>query len=318
MFARLPIPCILGLLLLSSAARADLACSQPTFDAGSLRSGPSLVHAFVVRNEGRHTVEVHELKAGCGCLKPVIDRRTLRPGEQATVKVEVGTVTQPEGPNRWRVTVLHSRGELPLEVQARLTRDVSIQPAALVANTTRPTTHTFTLAERRERPLEVRGASCSCPHMAARVDPPRREADGWVRNVSLSVLPTCPDGRHEGVVRVHTSDAGCPELKVPFTIHQRSAGRVQAAPPAVELVGGGPLPARIVLLSGDGAVLVERVEPGHEAIRCTFAAGPGQRATLRVVVDHEKLPPGAFEGQVKVHLRQPSGAAVEVPIRVTR
>jgi hypothetical protein len=315
MRALLPALCILAVL---RSARADLVCPRPTFDAGALRTGAALTHAFVVRNEGRDPVEVRELKAGCGCLKPAIDRRVLRPGEQATVSVEVGTVTQPEGLNRWRVTVRHARGELPLEVLATLTRDVTIRPAALVANTTRPTTHTFTLAERRERPLEVSGASCSCPHMEARVDPPRRDGDGWVRTVALSVRPTCPDGRHEGVVSVHTGDPACRELKVQFTIHQRSPGRVQPAPPAVELVGGGPLPARVVLLGGDGVVLVERVEPSHPAVRCTFAAGPGERSTLRVAVDHQKLPPGPFEGRVKVHLRQPPGATVEVPVRVAR
>ncbi len=318
MFARLPILSVLGSLVLLGSAQAGLTCHPLVFDAGTLRSGPTIVHTFVLQNPSRETIEIHDLKAGCGCLKPSIDRRVLRTGERAAVRVEVSTVTQPEGANRWRVTVLHSRGELPLEIRAHLTRDVAIQPAALVVNTNRPISHTFTLSEKRPQPLEVRGASVSSPHMQARIAPPRRIDDTWVRTVSLEVLPTCPDGRHEGVVCVYTGDPDCPELKVPFTIHQRSSGKVRPVPEAVELVGQGPLPARIVLLGGEGPVLVEQVEPSHEAIRCTFAAGPGERSTLRVLVDANKLPPGSFEGSVKVHLRQPKDATVELPVRVAR
>lgn len=318
MSARLPVFCILATLLVVGEGRAELVCEEPPFEFGEMRSGAVIGHTFSLHNQGPDPIEIRELKAGCGCIKPVIDRHMLRPGERATVRVEVSTVTQPAGPNRWAVLVRHSRGELTLEMRARLVRDVSIEPAALVADTTRPITHTFTLTEKRERPLEVRASTCSCPHMEARVDPPRRDGDIWSRHVSLSVLPTCPDGRYEGVVCVHTADPQCPELKVPFTITQRSPGRVQAGPPGVELVGSGPLPARVIQLRGDGAILVERVEPSHEAIRCTFAAGPGERSTLRVVVEHEKLPPGAFEGKVKVYLRHPPGEVVEVPVHVVR
>ena len=54
------------------------------------------------------------------------------------------------------------------------------------------------------------------------------------------------------------------------------------------------------------------------AIRCTWAAGPGSRSTLRVLVDRERLPSGRFEGRVRVHLRQPAGGVVEVPVTVVR
>jgi hypothetical protein len=326
MTARLPILCILCAALGAGATRAELTCQEPRFHAAQVRIGVALRHRFVVVNAGARAVQVTEVKPGCGCLKAVIDRNALAPGERAAVEVEVNTVTQAAGPNGWGVLLRYRDGEqdaeLPLHVTAELVPDVSLQPAALVVHTGSAIAHTLTLSERRDRPLEVRAAVTSCPHVQARADVPRRDGDCWKRTVTVEVLPGCPDGRHEGVVCLHTADPACPELKVPFTVVKRSPARVRPAPEAVDLMaaGEGPLPARIVLLgSGDGsAVLVERVEPAHPAIRCTFAAGPGPRSTLRVLVERDGLPPGRFESGVRVHLRQPPGEVVIVPVSVTR
>jgi hypothetical protein len=318
--------CVLCAALGAGPAPAELTCPEPHFHAAQVRTGAALRHRFVVANAGGGAVQVTEVKSGCGCLKSAIDRRSLAPGERASVEVEVNTVTQAAGPNGWGVVVRYREGdreaELALHVTAELTPDVSIRPAALVVHTAGPIAHPLTLTERRDRPLEVRAAESSCPNVLARVEEPRRDGEGWKRTVLVEVLPDCPDGRHEGVVCLHTADAGCPELKVPFTVVKRTPGRVRPAPEAVDLVlsGDRPLPARIVLLgAGDGsAVLVERVEPAHPAIRCTFAAGPGPRSTLRVQVDRARLPEGPFESGVRVHLRQPAGEVVVVPVSVTR
>lgn len=314
-----------ALALFAGAARAELICPQPRFDAGRLRTGVSLRHRFVLANRGKETIRIVEVKPGCGCLKPALDRDVLAPGEEASVSVEVGTVTQAEGKNSWRVLVRYregrAEGELPLHVEADLVADVSIRPAALLLHTSTAIGHTLTLVERRETPLTVRAAS-SCPQVDVRVEPPALDGEAWRRAVHLQVRADLPDGRHEGVVCLYTDDVSCPELKVPFTIVKRCRGAVTPTPAAVDLLlsGQAPLPARVVLLgAADGApVLVGRVEPSHASIRCSFAEGPGPRSTLRVQVDREKLPEGGFAGAVRVHLRQPAGQVVEVPVHVVR
>ncbi len=316
---------LLALALLAGAGRAELVCPQPLFDAGQQRTGVSLRHRFVLVNRGTEAVRIVEVKPGCGCLKPVLDREVLAPGEQAGIAVEVGTVTQAEGRNSWRVLVRYrqgeAEGEVPLRVEADLVRDLTMQPAALLIHTSTAIRHALTLTERREKPLTVVSAT-SCPHVEVVVGTPAREGEVWRRTVTVEVQARLWEGRHEGVVCLYTDDASCPELKVPFTIVKRSEKAVTPTPAAVDLLltGQAPLPARMVLLgAADGSpVLVERVEPSHTCIRCSFAEGPGARATLRVQVDREKLPGGKFTGAVRVHLRQPAGQVVEVPVQVVR
>ena len=241
------------------------------------------------------------------------------------MSVEISTVTQPAGRNGWRVLVRYregeAEGELPLRVEADLVRDVFLQPANVLIHTSAAIGHSLTLTERREKPLAVRAAS-SCSHVEVSVGPPAREGEVWRRVVHLDVRASLPDGRHEGVVCLYTDDANCPELKAPFTIVKRAKDAVTPSPSAVELLlsGSAPLPARVVLLgAADGSpVLVERVECGHASIRCSHTEGPGARSTLRVQVDRDKLPEGRFAKLIRVHLRQPPGKVIEVPVQVVR
>src|ERR1700724_4802424 len=92
----------LVLLLSSGVARADLFCPESPYDAGQVFSGAALAHRFTLVNRGASTIEVTEVKPGCGCLRPRLDQPTLRPGEQGALTLEINTLTQAPGPHLWR------------------------------------------------------------------------------------------------------------------------------------------------------------------------------------------------------------------------
>ena len=313
---------LLLVLLCGGIARAELVCPAPEhFVPVEVRSGEPLRHRFEVRNAGSEVVEVSGLKPGCGCLRPRIDRTRIDPGESATVEVEVNTVTQGEGRNAWRVTVRYGQAgreaELALTLSAQVRQVVSISPATLVVHTGSGYTHTLTLTEKTAVPMDISGAETGSPQVRATLGKPGRVGDAWQREIRLQILPTYPEGRHEEVLSLTAQGSGL-DLRFPFAVVKRSAGVVQAAPPAVRLQSAGPqaLPARIVLLSrgDDRAVAVERVESDHPAIETTWIAGPDTRATLRVVVDRASIGPLPFRSKIRVHVRE--AGVVEVPVFV--
>jgi hypothetical protein len=307
----------------AGALRADLRCPEPVFRAGEVRSGVPLRHRFRLVNGGPTPVEVAEVKPGCGCLRPQLDRRLFRPGEEGTLDVEVNTLTQPEGPNTWRVVVRLAGGaqaELPLFLTADVVSEVSVRPANLVLYTDTALSSALTLRDRRPRPLTVRAALTTCPHVRAQVSGPRRdEAGGWSWGIALEVQAGCPEGRHEAALHLHTADPTYPELQVPFTVVKRSPRQVRAVPAEVSLLGSGgqALPARVVLLgSADGRpVAVEAVEASHPAVRCTWAPGPGPRATLRIQVERDRFAGDTLEASVRVRLSKPGPQALVIPVR---
>jgi hypothetical protein len=58
-------------------------------------------------------------------------------------------------------------------------------------------------------------------------------------------------------------------------------------------------------------VRIEKVDADHPAVTCTFAAGPGNDATLKISVDASKL--DGAPARVRVHLAQPTGVVI-IPV----
>jgi hypothetical protein len=313
-----------GLVLSSSGAFADLASPEPTHQAGEVRGGVVLTHRFTIVNRGSEPIDVLEVKAGCGCLKPRLDHMRFEPNQQGELLLQVHTVTQPEGPNTWGVIVRYRRGdavqELPLQLSARIVPEVSIRPANLLLVTDTTLGHELTLTERREQPLTIRATETMSHHVRVEVGEPRAQSPGgWVRTLRLKVLPSCPEGRHEDLLHVLTSDPTFPELKVPFTVVKKSPQRIRPAPAELSYIGlrGQELPARVVLLgdSGEEPIEIQEIRPSHPAIRCTGASGPGSRATLRVQIDQSRLEGASLQGTISVILKKPTAQTVTVPVQ---
>jgi hypothetical protein len=307
-------------------ARAELTCPEAVHVAGRVKSGKALSHTFTLENRGTSVIELLEVKPGCGCLRPELGAVVLSPGERGRLTAHVNTVTQPGGTNNWKSTVRYREGgatrELELVVRAEVVPEVTIQPANLLLHASGPMTAHFKLIDRRAQPFQATRLVCASSHVRASLTPPRREGEAWSRTVTLDVLASCPEGRHDDVLRVVTSDPEYPELKVPFTVLKREAGKVRVSPAALELTAtrGQALPAKIVLLgSGDDeAVRVGKVETSHPFIRCNHASGPGTRLTVRVEVDNAQITTDDFQGEVKLHLSGPKEQTVSIPVRVRR
>jgi hypothetical protein len=218
--------------------------------------------------------------------------------------------------------VVYRSGEkeesLTLTVTARVVTEITVEPPVLALSTDTAIAHEITVTDRRERPLDLLAVQSSLPQLRTSLGEPRRDDQGrWCRAVRVEVLPDCPEGRHEAVLHLLTNDPTYAALNVPLTVTKRSRAGVRATPEAVSLsaAGAGPLPARIVLLdSADGRpVAVERVESDDPAVRCSWAAGPGPRATLKVQIDRSPRRPHAANAHGPRHLhRQVAGASAPV------
>jgi hypothetical protein len=92
-------------LLSTGLVRGELFCAGTPHDAGQVASGKVLQAWFMLVNRGTSVIEVTEVKPGCGCLRPHLDRVTFQPGEHGTLAVEVNALTQAAGPNAWSAVV---------------------------------------------------------------------------------------------------------------------------------------------------------------------------------------------------------------------
>jgi hypothetical protein len=322
---------LLSLGLFAATARAGLECAEPTVRAGDVRSGTALAHDFHLVNRGTLTLEITDLRATCGCLRPQLDRRQLAPGEEAVLHIEVNTLTQPAGMHTWMVRVGYKEGdhagEQAVVLGARIVSEVAVQPPALnlylqAGAAPPPEGQRITLVDYRSHPLAITSVQSSSPYLRTRMDEWRRDLAGhWTRTIAVEVADECPPGRHDAGLRILAADATYPELGVAVTVVKRSPTDVRAAPDVVSFSGSGgqPLPGRIVLLSSpdDQEVRVEHIECDDPAVQCRWAPGPGKRATLQFRVDAAKVLGGSLSTQVRVHLALPTPQVVTLPVNCT-
>jgi hypothetical protein len=290
--------------------------AEPAIDAGEVRVGPVLVRRFTFDNAGPEPLTVTELKASCGCLTPALPQRTYRPGERGELALEVNTLSQPAGPNRWTVQVGYRcgdrGGEVTLELTARLKQEIEITPAALVFRGGGALTADVRVCDHRPRPLRVKSLTTSAPYLRA------SDADGLTpaghRGIRVEVAADCPEGRHAETLTITTDDPDYRAIQVPVTIIREPKRRVTASPARVTLTGGSAL---VQLRAADGQpVQVEAVETSTPALTGRWAAGPGSLATVRVSLDRAKWHGEALTGEVRLRLRAPGGEAVVIPVAV--
>jgi hypothetical protein len=304
-------------LFFALAIAADpLAASQSAIDAGEVRVGPPLVRRFSFSNTAAEPLTITEVKSSCGCLAPKLSKRVFAPGERGELAVEVNTLSQPVGQQRWAFTLSYHCGgaasEQTFALTARLFKEVEISPAAVAFQGDGEMTSHVTIVDRRPRPLRVQAVTASAGYLKA--TGADKAADGSV-HLALHVAADCPEGRHAESVSIMTDDPDYPEIKLPVTILRRAKQRVVALPARATLVAGGS--ALVQLRAADGtSVRVEAIEPSTPAFACRWAAGPAERATVRIGLDRSKWDGRPFTGEVRVRLAAPAGETVVIPVSV--
>jgi hypothetical protein len=268
---------------------------------------------------------VTDVTGVCGCFRHQLAAGVIPPGESTELTVGINLLTQPEGPNTWKLAVRYkagtAAGEQVLQIAAKVKKDVSIEPVAMLLSAEKEITGTFTVTDRRPKPLTITGVRIGIKDVRAEVKAPVDAGGRRTQKVELTVADAGPAGQHIDEVCLDTDDPEYRELRVPFRVVKKTpAVGVQVAPSNLTLrfATGQATASALVRLKDakDGEVVVESAESDHPAIACKWAAGPGTMATLRVTVDREKAR-AAGVGVVTVKVRGPARETLILPVSWT-
>lgn len=310
-------------------APPPLHCPAPVAAKGEVKGGPPLSHTFDLTHRGpAGTLTVTKVEAGCGCLRRSLSATTLGPGETTKLTVEVNTLTQPDGPNRWQLVVGYRldvpgdpaagrSGELPLTLTATLSREVAVTPPQVAFSAAGEATQTLTVTDRRAAPLKVVRAAGSSPHLTASVRPRADAAPGRpaAQEVVLTLSADAPAGQRDETVVLVTDDPLYPELRVPVRVLKRSPDAVTAVPDEVAVrfaAGQDEVSVLVQLRAADGRpVGVAGAESDHPGVAVKWVAGARPVAAVRVTVKAQARAGGCT---VRVKLAEPAGREVVVPV----
>jgi hypothetical protein len=301
-----------------------LHCPAPVASKGDVKAGPPLAHTFELTHRGpAGTLTITRVEAGCGCLRQSLSAGVLQPGETAKLTIEVNTLTQPDGPNRWQVTVGFKvdapgtpaeTGELLLQITATLSREVSVSPPQLAFSTAGAASQVITVADTRAKPLSVVKAATSSPHLSVEIAP--REA-GKPQAVTVKLIADAPIGHSDQTVVLLTDDPAYGELRVPVRVLKRPAGGVIVDPESVAVrfaAGQTEISTLAQLRAAEGKpVGVAAAESDHPGVTVKWSEGSGAVAVVRVTVtEAASAQPGTCK--VRVKLAEPAGQEVVIPV----
>ncbi|MCE9561185.1 MAG: DUF1573 domain-containing protein [Planctomycetes bacterium] len=304
-------------------APAPLQCANPTAAKGDVKGGPPIVHAFELVHNGTGTLSITRVEAGCGCLRQSLTAKVLQPGERSSLTIDVNSLTQPDGPNRWQILVGYKveapgvpqqTGELLLQITATLSREVSVSPPQLGFSTSGIASQQLTITDTRAKPLTVVKAGASSPHLAVEVG--AREA-GKGQVVTVKLAAEAPPGHTDEIVTLLTDDPAYPELRVPVRVLKRPAGAVAATPDSVVVrfaAGQTEVSTLVQLRAADGKpVGVFGAESDHPGVTVKWSPGSGSVAVVRVTVtESAAAQPGSCK--VRVKLTDAGGPEVVIPV----
>lgn len=313
--------CCSLLLAAGVVTRADagLRCVPPAIDLGEVRGGPARQHRFELINDGQTAIEILDIERGCGCLTPRLDRKLLKPGEKATLQVDVRTAGQANGPRSWNLRLRYRDGEALREelivVAATIRNEVTVQPTILALHVRDVLRQEVVVTDLRPSPLKVTSLHVSSPAIRAAV----KAVNGGVTKLELEVSgASLKAGTHDAMLTVYTDDPQYGSLTLPITLTRENAAPVTATPSPLEVRLSAALPvtaALVRLRRGDGGkVAVESATADDPGVTCTWAAGPGVAATLKVQVDARRLADRPGPRTVCVRFTEPAGEVLTIPV----
>lgn len=311
---------------IGSPPAALLHCPVPIAARGDVKGGPPLAQSFELTNRSPGTLSITSIEAGCGCLRQSLSTGVLAPGETAKLTLEVNTLTQPDGPNRWQAVVRYrvetpgmppQVGELLLQITAALSREIAVTPPQLGFSTTGAASQSLSVADRRAKPLTILKATSSSPHLAVEIAP---RVAGKDQSVAVKLDADAPAGHRDETVVLLTDDPVYPELRVPVRVHKRAAGSVAAAPESVSVRfarGQAEVSTLVQLRAANGKpISISAAASDVPAVAVKWAPGAGTVAIVRVTVTEAAA---TRDGSclVRIKLADPAGQEIVLPVAWT-
>ncbi|MFT3879309.1 MAG: DUF1573 domain-containing protein [Gemmatales bacterium] len=307
---------VLGLLLTAEqGVQAQLSFDPPSIDLGDVKAGQIFSKQIKVTNTSSTPITVQEVKASCGCVRPVLEPSTLTPGATGILKLEINTLSSNAGPSTYGIKLRYPESNQLKEQQfiitGRVIQEIIVTPTSITSYGEKPRPQIITIHDKRSTPLRPVQLERTSPYLDVEwITPPVSDPQTQYA-LQVSVREDLPTGRHDHEVVIHTNDPAYPVLRVPISVVKKTKARFVVSPYLVAL-SPAVCPNRQITIRdqhGLGAT-VDRVEasPGLTVSVTNQAAAS---VTMLVALDKTSPKAAPFDAEVKVYLKD-----VAEPVKV--
>jgi hypothetical protein len=300
--------------------------SQTIVDFGTAVQGATIVHEFILQNEGAAALRIRGLQATAPLLPDRIPAQ-IAPGSRVVLRLRLDTTALS---GHFEGVVLVSLDD-PALAEARLTVVGRVVPPIEVA----PAPAFFVAAQRGERkevaleivshepePLAIEAVEHLSQRFTTRLD--TVEAG---RRYRLTVVldPASPAGKNQDVLRIRTSRRASPVLTIPVYTNIRE--RVYTFPDAVDLgvlrlsdIKADPdllqrTAQTLMIYQSGGSNFGVTLSTDLSELDLKWERGrQGDRYQATVSLNREKLRVGPIKGSIVIETNDPQYPTVTVPV----
>lgn len=201
------------------SASAAIECAEPEFDFGTKYSTELVNHTFILKNTGDSTTDIIDVKPNCGCVVVEPSARTLAPGEQTKIVLEM-SLAERDGPQKKRILVITNDPDEPrlnLHIKGISIDLISISPSMLIAFRLKKEQieRRFTVSSQAPGPFEIQIKDTENPRLKADVLPGNSDQE----KIILVTIDTKSDQTPlNGNILITTNVEKRPIVKLPYRI----------------------------------------------------------------------------------------------------
>lgn len=323
-----------AVLLAAPAAAQELhpraVLPEPNYDAGKVAKGESIVHDFVIRNDGEAPLQITDVRPACGCTVADYDK-TIAPGETGKIHATLDSSTF-DGPISKSITVLTNdpvNPKLTLAVKATVQPYLFIQPGYarfVQAQQSEPGSVKQILFTTTFDDLQILGIESPYPFLdvsyreAKEEDEPREHGVGrqWVVELTLDYA-RAPVGTLAEYVTIRTNHPDQAVLRLPVSGFVRPM--IAVTPTAADFgeikLDQEQKASMLIHSFATEAVQVTSAETDVEGVELSVKpVEEGRKYNLYVTLSPE-MPKGPFEGTIEIKTDSKKTPTITVPLRGT-
>jgi len=273
-----------------SGDAAKIVCPEPEFDFGRSDNIKKVEHQYVVRNEGKADLTIHQVKASCGCTAAKLDKDKLAPGEQTNINVSLDLRNR-KGSQKKTISVMSNDPATPtltLTLKGEAVPVVAVEPEILNFGTITddaPVTKTLTLRAAKEGvTFHVKEVTMKNSQLQFTMETKEIEA-GKAYEISATAPGGLKPGGYGGQIEISTDFPDNPIFRVTATL--RVLGAFQVTPQRIMLQSNPDAPATTqqIIQVAPGRVQdfeITEVVPPIPAIKFTLEPKRGKTAVVKL------------------------------------
>jgi len=316
---------------------AKVQFETPTYDFGRAKKGDPIKHTFIFTNTGCETLEISNVRPGCGCTAAGEWTKKVEPGKTGTIPIQVNTANF-NGPIMKNVSVDSNDKTQPtsvLYIKGTVWTPIELTPQFAMINVPPDGTAGSTVVRimnNLEEPLTLSKPEVNNTNFSVTI---KTNQPGKEYEMVVSVIPPLKTGYSQAQVTIKTSSTNAPILTANIGANVQAAVTVI---PAQLTLPPGPLPnqtmpsitiqnnaTNMLTLSDysttakDVQVKLMEANPGHLfTATLTFPQGfelpEGDKAEFTVKTSNPQFP------VLKVpitQMKRPHGAVQTVPFKTS-